>query len=139
MKDVMSEHADRVTTANAKLLADLEAAGEFARGELATKLSTAAQTVHAAMETIEAVYEKVQADLRALIEETTHAAADALTANLMAVAASETALRCELGQRLSFFDTGRLPDAEPREGADEAPVEAEPSHDDEAETTRAAA
>ena len=98
MRDVMSEHADRVAQANKALLEELEEVGSSAKTEIAALLAALAEV---GSDTLRRV--------KSLTESVTLWAAEALTKNLMAVAASEAALRSALDERLAFLDTGRLP------------------------------
>ena len=101
MRDVVSEHADRMTEANRKLLSDLSAVRDAVGHELGARLATLAETGRAIIDALDGV-----------IADATESVANALSDNLMAAQASEAALRSELEQRLAFLATGRLPESQ---------------------------
>ncbi len=101
MRDVVSEHADRMTEANRKLLSDLSAVRDAVNHELGARLATLAETGRAIVDALDGV-----------ILDATESVANALSDNLMAAQASEAALRSELDQRLAFLATGRLPESQ---------------------------
>ncbi len=101
MRDVVSEHADRMTEANRKLLSDLSAVRDAVNHELGARLATLAETGRAIVDALDGV-----------IADAAESVANALSDNLMAAQASEAALRSELEQRLAFLATGRLPESQ---------------------------
>ena len=137
MEDVLTDHADRVRDANERHARRAEEIRDAAAGMLRAAIDKFADAMVESARQLTAAKEAAIAAMTDIAVRAEAELDEAFTANVMAISASETAMRSAMSARQTYFATGKLPDPVALPDIADGPSMA--TVNDEAEPERAAA
>ena len=130
MEDVLTSHADRVRTANEKHVLRAEEAHKYATAALDAALGAFADAIVEAVRGLTEAEQSVMATMKKIAANAQADLEDAFTSNVMAISASETAMRAAMQARQTFFATGKLPELPTLPDIANGPSMAAPANDE---------